>query len=619
MPMVTPTGWRLCAVTVGISVGIIVLAALLTSNNHLGAGVTSAWSTTGLSQRRGGADDVWTYEGAILPAGMVGEDLAGQDSEGQLELGVRVRSLGPVLGPATAGVHEPLVTPRDPSAEGLLASMGLRDGSSRNASTEDGHELQPAGARRATSLRASGTSGFPRLRPSEGTRQRMECIASTYPVFDDRRCEEGWDCKAVFSSSCTCCMQELTPPQALHLLNGTHVVFVGDSTARRASRQLRCFLDGSRFVDTSDHRTSHGYVEDRSRGVAVNITSYWVPSVSHLLDAIALHGGEAFFQEVRPGTPRVLVLAIGTHDYILHWAAWKAARDAGQPLKIPLRYLKHLASHMGNAVDAILNASDPTRDMVMLRLPLAQACNGGTKYPNLCAAQGPAQANGVSVDAHDHDYAHLVSEQRRGDLTAREDMGPGAARAYNNAHNNAHNPASLLDAVQRAQAAHRPRMAVQASGPGPGSASAPAPAVYVKPDSVDPINDFVEVAAGVLNSVIRRRHGLDVARLPMIPWTKAPPSLDGAGQPLRNTSQGRHRCAEADAGGTHIHPTMGRVAFLQQVLHAMMLMARDRDQWRDRPWSQPTLPEPHSLRVSFQFSRADQGADSSGGNASTSR
>ena len=115
--------------------------------------------------------------------------------------------------------------------------------------------------------------------PRAGVWQRMECIASTYPVFDDRRCEEGWDCKAVFSSSCTCCMQELTPPQALHLLNGTHVVFVGDSTARRASRQLRCFLDGSRFVDTSDHRTSHGYVEDRSRGVAVNITSYWVPDL----------------------------------------------------------------------------------------------------------------------------------------------------------------------------------------------------------------------------------------------------------------------------------------------------------------------------------------------------
>jgi hypothetical protein len=171
VPMVTPTGWRLCAVTVGISVGIIVLAALLTSNNHLGAGVTSAWSTTGLSQRRGGVDDVWTYEGAILPAGMVGEDLGSQDSEDQLELGVRVRSLGPVLGPTTAGVHEPLVTPRDPSAEGLLTTMGLRDGSSGKASTEDGHELQPAGARRATSLRASGTSGFPRLRPSEGTRQ----------------------------------------------------------------------------------------------------------------------------------------------------------------------------------------------------------------------------------------------------------------------------------------------------------------------------------------------------------------------------------------------------------------------------------------------------------------
>jgi hypothetical protein len=81
--------------------------------------------------------------------------------------------------------------------------------------------------------------------------------------------------------------------------------------------------------------------------------------------------------------------------------------------------------------------------------------------------------------------------------------------------------AQLLDAVDRVQRAHSPRQGAEVTGAAPG------PTLYVQNGSVDPVNDFVDVAAGVLNSRMQRRHGMDVARLPMVPWTRAPPVLDG--------------------------------------------------------------------------------------------
>ncbi len=55
---------------------------------------------------------------------------------------------------------------------------------------------------------------------------------------------------------------------------------------------------------------------------------------------------------------------------------------------------------------------------------------------------------------------------------------------------------------------------------------------------------------------------------------------------------GRHRCTPADGGGTHFAGVPGRAAFIQQVLHAVNLMARDRTAWEQRAWLQARVADP---------------------------
>jgi hypothetical protein len=90
---------------------------------------------------------------------------------------------------------------------------------------------------------------------------------------------------------------------------------------------------------------------------------------------------------VKPGTPRILVFAIGTHDYILHWAAWRAARDAGEPLKIPLRSvwsasgppcLHTLPTHTLPLIRPLLQVPKAPRESCHQR----PGCRAGCQRPN---------------------------------------------------------------------------------------------------------------------------------------------------------------------------------------------------------------------------------------------
>jgi hypothetical protein len=75
---------------------------------------------------------------------------------------------------------------------------------------------------------------------------RMQCIASTHPVFDDDSCD-AWSCVPFTSlrhRHASCCMQPLNRISTLSLLNDSTVFFIGDSTARRGATQLSDFLKG---------------------------------------------------------------------------------------------------------------------------------------------------------------------------------------------------------------------------------------------------------------------------------------------------------------------------------------------------------------------------------------
>ena len=80
------------------------------------------------------------------------------------------------------------------------------------------------------------------------------------------------------------CRSQHHCPALLHVtpaVDGTQVVFFGDSTARRAATQLMLFLLGStRFMDHAHHASVSRGVS--VHGMNVSVTSHWTPSVNTL-------------------------------------------------------------------------------------------------------------------------------------------------------------------------------------------------------------------------------------------------------------------------------------------------------------------------------------------------
>jgi hypothetical protein len=85
--------------------------------------------------------------------------------------------------------------------------------------------------------------------------------------------------------------------------------------------------------------------------------------------------------------------------------------------------------------------------------------------------------------------------------------------------------------------------------------------------TVDHFNRFVDRVARALDMELKSRYPLSIARLQVAAWTRSPSGV------------GRHKCVPSDIGGTHMATDTARVAFLQQVLHAVSLMSVDKPLW----------------------------------------
>ena len=127
-------------------------------------------------------------------------------------------------------------------------------------------EAQPSTASALPTLAARATDSGSILSALTDL-QRMSCIAHTYPVFDNsaKACDQ-WTCSPydprsqTATSSSACCVSRSSRSSALRLLNGTNIVFLGDSTARRAACHLTAYLQ----VGIRARRTSiktHSYHE----------------------------------------------------------------------------------------------------------------------------------------------------------------------------------------------------------------------------------------------------------------------------------------------------------------------------------------------------------------------
>ena len=295
-------------------------------------------------------------------------------------------------------------------------------------------------------------------------------------------------------------MTHTSASDALAMLNGSHVIFVGDSMARRSARQLQVLLTGSTFHDAPTHLSMamHVDVTTPAGRHVVNITSHWTPTLK------ILHAKQdQLFRRSTPSVRKVVVVTLSTHDFAALWTPHDYGNDTRTAQHAPVARAWHTAPETAlqpwvkrtvkeiQRMTRALAVHD--RDVVLVRLPIAQACHG--KYPDECT--DGAAANGT-------------------------------------------HGASLPD---------------------------------------DPHNDFVDIASRMLGAALWAQFGDGVGQLPTAVWTRNP---DGVG---------RHACAGSDHGGTHFVLEPVRLAYLQQVLHGVAVMAVDRPVWRSTPWYQRAYAE----------------------------
>lgn len=306
--------------------------------------------------------------------------------------------------------------------------------------------------------------------------QRLECVEHTHPVFTSDDCSVPWDCDPLVKPKFPfqCCVTPLSRMESLRLLNGSWVQFFGDSTARRAARQLTAFLSGSDFSDEAYH-FSHTQAVTSFRS-NISVTSHWFPLVNDLI--LELETGTRW--PTHPVTSphltsrTVNILAYSTHDLRGMWSVIGA--EHADAILHSEDSLNAIARRIADAVSLFKQHPDLdlVNDILLLRLPIAQGCEPTkSEYTNWCW------------------------------------------------------PAARLD----------------------------------------PVNLSVEKLHHRLLDAMHKEHP-EVGLLDLLSWTWAPDKYD------------RAKCTPADDGGTHFATDTARMAYVQQVLHAIQLLSVDKPAWR---------------------------------------
>jgi hypothetical protein len=136
-------------------------------------------------------------------------------------------------------------------------------------------------------------------------------------------------------------MEWMDRKDALAMLNGTLMQFVGDSTSGRAARQLSAFLLQHPFEQVRDHFGFHHVLHSAEESTTMTLRFRWMPTADELNDGVldvveSMNSSIAHWAAVKtpPGTPelpesmlpqpvaarRVLILTLSSHD--VAFRAW---------------------------------------------------------------------------------------------------------------------------------------------------------------------------------------------------------------------------------------------------------------------------------------------------------
>jgi hypothetical protein len=192
-----------------------------------------------------------------------------------------------------------------------------------------------------------------------------------------------------------CQLQAQSHWDTMKIINDSVVLFIGDSTARRAGLQLRSFLANTSFSDVmhdddSYHNTVFSEVSDPSVGFSSMIASLWYPHIADL--AGSLSNSSEFqsrtYSQLFSHWP--FAYTANRHDaaltkwrnkrkiIVLHYSSW----DMRHGLRVRYWY-EHMPEFFGRFVGNLTNTISLVkhqpgvhmkRDTVLLRLPIAHGC-----------------------------------------------------------------------------------------------------------------------------------------------------------------------------------------------------------------------------------------------------
>jgi hypothetical protein len=156
-------------------------------------------------------------------------------------------------------------------------------------------------------------------------------------------------------------------------------MFVGDSTSRRAARQLQVALDSKHlpFLDEATHASLNFSVNSSLSGGSTLILSHWLPRVRDLLGSLRgtpsdFTVDEPFGDAWVPSRSRKII--------VLHYGTWNVHGwlDSFHLNRTMRTKTPKLLGNFSLAVAELKRARgvDMTRDIILFRTPVARDCVG---------------------------------------------------------------------------------------------------------------------------------------------------------------------------------------------------------------------------------------------------
>jgi hypothetical protein len=231
-----------------------------------------------------------------------------------------------------------------------------------------------------------------------------------------------------------CQLQALSHWETMRLINDSVIMFIGDSTARRAALQLRTMLANTTFSDVmkedgSYHSTVLGEVSDSSVGFSAMVMSLWYPHIADLADDLnngsfshwpflrALNATSHYSPLHKWRSKRKII--------VMHYSSW----DLRHGLRIR-RWYEDLPAFFDRFVGNLTHTMalvkhqygvHMSRDMMLLRLPIAHGCEFGKV--NKLPFQFGCNRSKTRVDPVNDRISELAHRMQKAVADAHPDVG----------------------------------------------------------------------------------------------------------------------------------------------------------------------------------------------------